>query len=64
MQFWPLLKFFFHTVSGRQIVEEQIHSEIINEEENRKALKELQSSGGHAGLLDPGIDFPELTVGC
>ncbi|XP_034245904.1 activating signal cointegrator 1 [Thrips palmi] len=47
--------------AGRQVVEEQVLSEIINEEENRKALKELQLSGGSAGLMDPGIDFPELT---
>lgn len=48
--------------AGRQVMEEKSHLEMINDEEDRRALKELQASGGHANLnLDPGIDFPELT---
>ncbi|KAK3924882.1 Activating signal cointegrator 1 [Frankliniella fusca] len=48
--------------AGRQVMEEKAHLEMINDEEDRRALKELQGSGCHANLnLDPGIDFPELT---
>lgn len=52
----------FCDISGRQVVEEKTHFEMINDEDDRRALKELESCGGHRGLLDPGIDYPELTV--
>lgn len=45
------------------MVEESQVIEMINDEDDRKALRELHVSGGHSNLnLDPGIDFPELCV--
>lgn len=46
--------------AGRQVVEENKVIELLNDEDDRRALRELQASGNTSLNLDPGINFPEL----
>ncbi|KAJ1530934.1 hypothetical protein ONE63_005771 [Megalurothrips usitatus] len=47
--------------AGRQVVEDRTHLEMINYEDDRRDLKELQAGGKGSLNMDPGIDFPDLT---